>query len=60
MARILICGDRNYSDIASIEVLISNLPKDTVIIHGGCVGADIIAGQLASKHGLSQLPFPLW
>jgi hypothetical protein len=58
MFRIVICGDRNYTHIPSIESLISQLPKDATIIHGACVGADIIAGNLAVKYGLTVLAYP--
>lgn len=51
--RIIICGDRNWTDREFIDSLISKLPKDTVIIHGGCKGADSIAGALAEKYGLT-------
>lgn len=56
--RVLICGDRNWEDVRAIEEFISKLPKDTIIIHGLCRGADIIADDMAHKHGLKILKFP--
>lgn len=56
--RILICGDRNWSDIATIEAFISKLQKNTLIIHGCCLGADTIAGDRAKIHGLPVSEFP--
>ncbi len=53
MPRILICGDRNWKDVETIENFISSLPPDTVIIHGNSRGADKIAGRKAKEHGLT-------
>jgi len=58
MKRILICGDRNWKDRSFIDIFIRNLPKDTVIIHGNCRGADQIAGSIAKKYGLEVISFP--
>lgn len=57
MLRVLICGDRNWSDIPSIENLISQLPANSTIISGGCKGADTIASDLALKYKLPLLVF---
>lgn len=56
--KILICGDRNWSNIKIIDEYIKTLPKDTVIIEGGCRGADAIAGFLAKKCGLKVEVYP--
>lgn len=53
--RILICGDRNWTNFKLIEDFILTLPKDTVIIEGDCRGADKISGFLARKHGLEVI-----
>ena len=58
MTRILICGDRNWKDIETIENFVKSLPPDTVIIHGDCRGADKIADKVAKEHGLTVEPFP--
>lgn len=50
--RILVCGDRNWNDVHTIDAYISKLPKNTLIIHGACRGADTIAGERARIHGL--------
>ena len=49
MTRILICGSRDWNDFNTIKKYLQTLPKDTVIIHGGCRGADSIAGYLAKQ-----------
>ena len=57
MTRILICGDRNWKDVETIENFVRSLPPDTVIIHGGCRGADRIADKAAKEHGLTVEDF---
>ncbi|GAG79350.1 unnamed protein product, partial [marine sediment metagenome] len=53
MSRILICGDRNWTDIETIEDFIRSLPPDTIIIHGNSRGADKIAERKAKEQGLT-------
>ncbi len=62
LMRVIICGDRNWKDEETIEIFIETLPPDTVIIHGGCRGADMIADAMARKHGLEVHPpfFAQW
>jgi len=61
MTRILICGDRNWKDVETIENFVKSLPPDTVIIHGDGRGADKIADKAAKEHGLTVKPFsPKW
>ena len=52
MTRILICGSREWNDFNTIKKYLQTLPKDTVIIHGGCRGTDSIAGYLAKQMGM--------
>jgi len=56
--KILICGDRNWTDRKAIEDYIKALPKGTQIIEGECRGADIIAREIAEKYGLEVYEFP--
>ena len=59
--RVLICGDRNWTDEDTIEQYIKTLPPRSVVIHGMCKGADLIARRMALKHGHSEMPFrALW
>lgn len=51
MMRVLICGDRNWTDYKAIEKYIKTLPQGSTIIQGMCRGADWIARQLAMRHG---------
>ena len=57
MTRILICGDRNWKDVETIENFVRSLPPDTVIIHGDGRGADRIADKAAKEHGLNVETF---
>ena len=56
--RVLICGDRNWTDEETIENYIRSLPPHSVVIQGMCRGADIIARRLAQKYGHTVMGFP--
>lgn len=56
--RVLVCGDRNWSDMAVIRREMEKLPQGTVIIHGDCIGADRIAGHYASAWGWRMQEYP--
>lgn len=56
--RVLICGDRRWSNIKIIDDYVKSLPKDTVIIEGNCSGADSMAGFIAKKCGLIVEVYP--
>ena len=56
--KILICGDRDWTDDATISTFLHSWPKDTVIIHGDCRGADSIAGKIAKEIGLIVEAYP--
>jgi len=56
--RILICGDRNWSDYDMILGFVSSLPKNSIIINGMAKGADKMAGKAGEANGLEVLKFP--
>lgn len=57
--RLLICGDRDWTDQAMIERAVLALPRPpSVIIHGCARGADTMAGIIALKLGIPVLEFP--
>lgn len=47
--KVLVCGDRNWTDQRLVERELSTLPAGTVIIQGGARGADTIAKIIAHK-----------
>lgn len=47
--RVLVCGSRHWRDKKAIRMILEELPRDTVIIHGGAVGADRLAGEVAKE-----------
>ena len=53
--RILVCGDRNWTDADVIQDVLIHYPPGTVIIHGACRGADRIAGEIAKRLGMEVL-----
>lgn len=59
--RILICGDRNWSDSEFIgRVLDSYLSqhKKVTVIHGACRGADSLGAREAYRRGLEVIAVP--
>ncbi len=56
--RVLVCGSRNWVDQKTIETYIAGLPKDSVIIEGGCQGADWMARDAAEQCGLRVEHYP--
>lgn len=47
--KILICGSRNWTDTWPIFEVIDNLSSGSILITGGCRGADLIAQELAEE-----------
>jgi len=58
LIRILICGDRNWTDKKVMLEFLWKLSRDTLIIEGEGRGADRIARDLAILLGFNILPFP--
>lgn len=49
--KVVICGDRHWSDKTSIKEFISAL-EPSLVIHGGAQGADSLAGEAAKELGI--------
>ena len=60
MSRVLVCGDRNWSDRKFLEDYLDKINIDT-LIQGDCSGADRLAKEYAQKKEITCLSFPaLW
>jgi UDP-N-acetylmuramoylalanine-D-glutamate ligase len=66
MARVLVCGGRDYSDREAVaRALLPYRPRkpatevsDTILILGGATGADAIAEEWADVWGVRKRVFP--
>jgi len=56
--KVLVCGDRNWTDEETIRKELSRLPKGSAIIHGASRGADGIAGRVAIELRFGVMAFP--
>jgi hypothetical protein len=55
---VLVCGDRNWRRYTTIRDRLAQLPPGTTIRHGGCRGADQMAGIAARALGFEVEEFP--
>ena len=55
---ILICGDRNWTNLEVMVREMELLPKVATIVHGAARGADTMAGVIADSLGMTVVPFP--
>lgn len=56
--RVLITGDRGWTNVSVIQLAIKALPPDAIVIHGAASGADSLAATVATSYGLSTWAFP--
>lgn len=56
--RILICGDRHWSDLHAIMRPMDDLAPHSIIIEGGAPGADSLAKESAEFYGLQVEEYP--
>jgi len=56
--RVLVCGDRNWTNIHAIWRHLVGLSKDTIIIEGEARGVDSLAREVAESLGMKVMPFP--
>ena len=60
MRRILVTGSRGYSDKRAVRAALPT-GGDVLVIHGGAVGADLLAAEVAQERGLAQkVYYPNW
>lgn len=62
MRKILVTGDRNWTDVTLIETVLlmeKDLYKnDLQVCHGAARGADTVAGNMCKDHGIAVTAFP--
>ncbi len=56
--RVLVCGSRDWSRPGAIRERLAELPRGTVVMHGGARGADRMAGTIAAGLGLQVEEYP--
>ena len=56
--RVLVCGDRNWTDIEVIRQKLISIPDISVVIEGEARGADRIARQVAEELNIPVEKFP--
>jgi len=56
--RVLICGDRYWTNAQAVCDRVTQLPEGTVVVHGASRGADTLAGKAATARGLTVEEFP--
>jgi hypothetical protein len=57
--KVLVFGSRYWVDQVPIHNRLKHLPPDTIIVHGGCRGADNIAGFVADLLGFEVRSYPV-
>lgn len=55
--RVLICGDREWTDGGLIEEALVHLQRVALVVEGGARGADWLGGVAAEKHGIAHATF---
>ncbi len=61
--RLLICGDRDWTDQVLVNIIISRMAKQPIecVIHGEAIGADRMGAYAARQCGLKVIGFhPDW
>ena len=56
--RVLVCGGRDYDDVAQVRLYLNFLRSVDTVIHGAARGADRLAGQVALTHGCAVEEYP--
>ena len=55
--KIAICGSRTRTDRQTITKTIDSLPRESIIISGGCRGVDTWAIEAAKRNGMKTIEF---
>jgi hypothetical protein len=60
--RVLVTGGRTYNDQQAVNLILSRVHAKkpiTLLVHGDADGADTLAKQWATDHGIEHKPFPI-
>ena len=55
--KVVVCGDRKWNDKKVIFRRLFDLPSDSIIVEGGCDGADTLGRKVALEMGLEVVTF---
>ena len=55
--KVIVCGGRGWSDRKAIFTRLFDLPSDSIVVEGGCHGADTMAREVALDLGLEVVTF---
>lgn len=58
---VLVCGARDWTNSGAVRRELENLGKNSdnvSVVHGGCSGADDIAGKLSVELGMTEIRVP--
>jgi hypothetical protein len=55
--RVLVCGSRSWKDQRRIRSRLAQLPRGTIVLHGGARGADRLADGAARGLGMTVMEF---
>lgn len=56
--RILICGSREFNNVVTVAMVINAIKINDTIIQGDCVGADLLAKNLAILKKITVESYP--
>jgi len=56
--KILVCGDRNWHSFQKIHDALSEYPARTILVHGACRGADLMAASAGRVLGFDVRSYP--
>jgi len=56
--KILVCGDRNWTEAGPIEQLVSALPAGSIVVEGEARGVDSMARDIARVAGFEVRRYP--
>jgi len=58
--RVIVCGGRDYNDTERVAEILQYLPCDTIVVHGGASGADLLAGLYWNEWGTTEVFHADW